>query len=52
MWPVVTSRIKYPVGIIPAAGSAVTAAGLIWIQVPGDPASVHRNSPPSASSQT
>ena len=31
--------------------AAVTAAGLVWIQVPGDPASVHRHSPPRASRQ-
>jgi len=37
MWPVVTFRIKYPVGIGPDAGSAVNAAGRIWIQVPGVP---------------
>ena len=46
MWPVVTLRIKYPVGIVPVDGSAVTAAGLICIHVPGVLATVHRNSPP------
>ncbi len=29
MWPVVTFRIRYPTGIVPVEGSAVTAAGLI-----------------------
>jgi len=51
MWPVVTSRIRYPVGIVPLAGSAVTAAGLICIHVPGVPAPVQTHSPPSASRQ-
>lgn len=51
MWPVVTFRIRYPVGIELPDGSAVTAAGLIWIHVPGVPACVHLNSPARASRQ-
>jgi len=35
MWPVVTLRIKYPVGIVPDDGSAVTAAGRICFRAPG-----------------
>ncbi len=36
---------------MPLDGSAVTAADLIWIHVPGVPVVVHRNSPPRASRQ-
>ncbi|HNQ90917.1 MAG TPA: hypothetical protein PKM73_20065 [Verrucomicrobiota bacterium] len=49
--PSVTFQIRYPVGIVPVVGSAVTAAGRIRIHVPGVPAPVHRHSPPSASHQ-
>lgn len=49
--PVLTFRIKYPVGIVPLEGSAITAAGLIWSHVPGVPAPVQRHSPPEASRQ-
>jgi ribosomal protein S30 len=51
MWPVVTFHTQYPTGIVPLEGSAVTAAGRIWSQVPGVPAPVQRHSPPRASRQ-
>ena len=51
MWPAVTYQIQYPTGMVPLAGSAVTAAGLICFQVPGVPATVQTHSPPSASRQ-
>lgn len=34
------ARMRYPVGIVPRAGSALTAAGRICIHVPGVPAGV------------
>jgi len=37
--------------MVPVEGSAVTAAGLIWIHVSGVPATVQTHSPPSASRQ-
>ncbi len=46
MWPVVTFQIKYPVGIVPLVGSAVTGAGRICIHVPGVPVSVRIHRPP------
>lgn len=49
--PSVTFHIRHPTGIVPLDGSAVTAAGLIWIYVPGVPAVVQTNSPPRARRQ-
>ena len=43
MWPVVTLRMRYPVGIVLLAVSAVTAAGVSWTHVPGVPATVQRD---------
>ena len=51
MWPVVTFRRWYRVGIVPLDGSATNAAGRICNHVPGVPAAVQTHSPPSASRQ-
>ena len=48
MWPVVTFRIRYPVGMVPLDGSAVTAAGLIWTHVPGVRAMAQIHPPPGS----